>query len=184
MKKIIMFFCLMMVFVGCGKKEVNPLWKNFWGSATAEVNGKMWNASGCEAGTSKDSIGISLRVLDDVQTREIFSISAVPFRLGKQFLPNKISMSGGELKSAYMDFMVQGDNDLTCAQYGNLHDADSLQNWVDITEYNPQTKEIKGKFSCNLLIDPEGGNAGVRCKPSDPDIIRIRNGVFHTKIVN
>ena len=182
MKKIIMFFCLMMVFVGCGKKEINPLWKNFWGSATAEVNGKVWNANGCEALRRKDSVMIGLSVLDDIQ--ELFSMPLIPLKLGKHFLPNKININGGELKAAYMYFMVQGDNDLTCAQYGNLHDADSLRNWVDITEYNPQTKEIKGKFSCNLLIDPEGGNAGVRCKPSDLDIIRIRNGVFHTKIVN
>ena len=171
----------MMVFVGCGKKEINPLWKNFWGSATAEVNGKMWNTNGCEALRRNDSVRIGLSVLNDVQASEIFSISSVPLKLGKHFLTDKIRRNGGELKSAYMRFMTE-DPDLWCAQYGNLHDADSLQNWVDITEYNPQTKEIKGKFSCNLLRDPEGGNAGERCKPSDPEVIRIRNGVFHTKI--
>ena len=182
MKNIIIFFCLIVVFAGC-KKEVNPLWKFHWGYATADMNDNMWSANGCYAQTNgKDSIGIVFNARDDEQIRESFSVSSIPLKLGKQFLPSEISRNGGVLKGTYMRFMVDGDDDLTCAQYGNLHDADSLQNWVDITEYNPQTKEIKGKFSCNLLRDPEGGNAGERCKPSDPEVIRIRNGVFHTKI--
>ncbi len=178
MKKIILIFTLMLVvLVGCKKNNefLDLFGKNWWGQATAEINGKQWSATGCNGFAKGDIISLGFSEVNKQQILNDFTILSLPLKLGKQFVPKK---------SISYDLRVDGDNDLLCAIYDNLHDADSLQNWVEITEYNPQTKEIKGKFSCNMLIDPKGGNAGVKCNPSDPDVLRIRNGVFHTKIVD
>jgi hypothetical protein len=60
-----------------------------------------------------------------------------------------------------------------------IYEPDSLWNYITVTAFNAQTKEIDGTFQATYLIDP----SRMKCKPSAPDTIRIRNGVFHTKIL-
>jgi hypothetical protein len=190
MRKLLVLLLCLSLFLGCKKEELNPFLKNSWGWAKAEINGVKWEANACRAYKDDCFIGLFLSNADNSQTYETLRITFQDSlsRLGKHKLSKFITFTFPDTSyvssSTSYHKQVLGDDDLWCAVYNNLHDADSLQNWVEITEYNEKTKEIKGKFSCNLLIDPKGGNAGVKCKPTDPDTIRIRNGVFHTRITD
>jgi len=191
MKNILaLLFLIVVLFGGSCKKQdlsLSPL-KYSWGSAKAEVNDTQWQANACRAGISpkkSDTIFLELGRADNIQFHELLRFHFLPIQLGIYYLPDmQLNLSNTKTKTVGMNFFIKGDNDLDCAAYENLHDADSLQNWVEITEYNEKTKEIKGKFSCNMIINPKGSNAGPKCKPTDPDTIRIRNGMFHTKIMN
>lgn len=186
MRYVIFIFAMMVLLQGCKKEELNPFLRNSWGWAKAEVNGINWEANACRASLLENNyVSLGFHVADNSQSYESIIFNNIALVSEIYFLPNiYLHESGYPLKPAYMRFMVKGDNDLDCAAYENLHDKDSLQNWVEITEYNEKTKEIKGIFSCNMIINPKGSNAGPKCKPTDPDTIRIRNGVFHTKIMN
>lgn len=185
MRKLLVLLLCLSLFLGCKKEELSPFLKNSWGWAKAEINGVKWEANACRTmyyGTDS-LISLGFSNADNYQQYEHIRFAGLKnLTIGKYYLPQETN--DPYISPATYRVFVRGDNDLDCAIYDNLYDVNYLQNWIEITEYNEKTKEIKGKFSCNLLIDPKGGNAGVKCKPTDPDTIRIRNGTFHTRITN
>jgi hypothetical protein len=50
-------------------------------------------------------------------------------------------------------------------------------NYLQIDEYNKDTKEIKGRFQVTFVL-----KYLPKSRSSDPDTIRFTNGVFHTKV--
>ena len=86
----------------------------------------------------------------------------------KPFDPNKVMSTF---------FTLSNDGDVVCHVFHVL-EKDSFNNWVRITKYNEKTKEFSGEFSVTYIKTEECATF------SYPDTIRIRNRVFHTKIIN
>jgi hypothetical protein len=175
--QIVLLLGVILLGARCKKEELSPFRKNSWGNAKTEINGNIWTANVCKTNlnSTRDSVGIVLSNANNNQVFEWLGLGLLPLRVGVYPFPSK---------SLWYGIFIRGDNDLICATYVNSINTDVLEDYVEITEYNEQSKEIKGRFSCNMLINPEGSNAGTKCKPTDPDTLRIRNGVFHTKILN
>ncbi len=179
-------FLIILLFVGCKKENENMFLKNFSGKSDLLFNNLKTNRFRVRASSYKDDakkVSISfLYAINDLYNREAFGFDGVKLdNLNQQkiflldrgdvslpFNPEKVMSSFGTLSD---------DGDVLCHTYDVL-EVDSLNNWVKITKYNPQTKDISGEFSVTYIKTRECATF------SYPDTIRIRNGVFHTKIIN
>lgn len=63
---------------------------------------------------------------------------------------------------------------------GNSYDLfeDNTPNFIEITEFDEVSREVKGRFNANFLIDLDFGKEDF----SAPDTVRFSQGVFHTRI--
>lgn len=71
------------------------------------------------------------------------------------------------------------EGDVTIQSYKIL-DSPKENNYLQIDDYNKDTKEIKGRFQVVFIVDSPRKLRG----NYDPDTIRLTNGVFHTKILD
>jgi hypothetical protein len=171
---------------GCKKQEENLIIKNYPGTSELLFNDAKTNRFRVRASFYKDNakkVSISfLYAINDLYNREIFELAGVKLDSTNQqkiyiydrgdvsvpFKPNRVMSTFSTLSD---------DGDVGCHLFQVL-EKDSLNNWVRITKYNEKTKELSGEFSVTYIKTEECATF------SYPDTIRIRNGVFHTKIIN
>lgn len=179
MKKAVIISCfLIFIFATCKK---DPLEEKYFGYAKAELNGTVVNFNkvhGALFYNSEDSPSVSLERWDGLVLKEsitimkMFKVTNIAQRIHKyDYTVARLV----KLSSAYDTF--RDDGDVGCDKY-NVYEPDSLQNYITITSFNSQTKEIKGTFQATYLID----QSRPKCRTTAPDTIRIRNGEFYTKI--
>jgi hypothetical protein len=159
------------------KKEYLP--GDYFGSAQAMLNnnttgfnktrGKVYN-------NRTDSVSLDFERWDGPYAREHLTFSPTAIILNQPQRIRKAPGNGNIVTSLYNT--LSDDGDVICDVY-YIYEPDSLWNYITVTAFNAQTKEIDGTFQATYLIDP----SRMKCKPSAPDTIRIRNGVFHTKIL-
>lgn len=170
----------MFVFAKC-KKEIPDQEGNYFGYAKAEINGVVVNYNkvrGTLLYNLEDSISLNLEKWDGLILKQAIGIQKIFKRTNspQRVYPHDYSAVRIEkLSSSYNT--LRDDGDVLCDVY-NVYQPDSLQNYVTITAYNSQTKEIRGTFQATYLID----TSRVKCYSNAPDTIRIRNGEFYTKI--
>ena len=179
MKQILFSACLcLFLFAGCKKDSTEPE-GNYFGYAKAEINGVTVNFNKARAAllyNLDDSISVifekwdGLLLKESIDMQKIYKRTTNPQRVYKyQNNINRIQ----RLSSAY--YTLSNGGDVICDVYDN-YEPDSLQNYITITSFNPQTNEIRGTFQATYLIERP------KCRPAAPDTIRIRNGEFYTKI--
>lgn len=71
------------------------------------------------------------------------------------------------------------EGDVLCDVF-MVYEPDSLTNIITITEFNEQTREVRGKFNVTFIRD----NELEPCDPEAPEFIRFTDGEFYTKLVN
>jgi hypothetical protein len=171
-------------FSTCKKDKAAPE-GNYFGYAKAEINGVSVNynkANGALLYNLNDSISLNFEKWDGSVLKESISIQKIykgtnlSQRIYKyDYTETRIK----KLSSGY--YTLRDDGDVVCDLY-NIYEPDSLQNYIIISSYNPQTKEIRGTFQATYLIDSARVATIGKCRATAPDTIRIRNGEFYTKI--
>ncbi len=176
MKYILVTLCISFsIFAKCKKDKWEGI---YFGYAKAEINGVKVNfkASGGLLYNLADSISLVFQKLDGFVLKESISIQKIYKGTNLPQSIHKVDNSTIRVESLSSAYYMT-DDDLICDIY-DVYEPDSAQNYISITDFNSQTKEIKGIFQVTYLIDP----AWRKCNPAAPDTIRIRNGVFHTKV--
>lgn len=171
------------IFANC-KKDSNEPEGNYFGYAKATINGNIITYNKCAANfliNNTDSIGLSferwegLILKEKIGFQKIYKNATNSQRIYKYtYVNNQIE----KLSSGY--YTLRDDGDVLCDVY-DVYETDSLQNFITITSYNTQTKEIRGTFQATYLIDSARLATIGRCRATAPDTIRIRNGEFYTK---
>ncbi len=167
----------------------------YWGTASAWFNGENWNelrgwklqvsgATGAPADLPPCQPGILHIVMEKSTSegirREVLSITKIPPAVGtypvhifKNCQENKLVGSGYSL--------VGADGDVLLDSYRVLETED---NWVEVTDYNANTGEIRGNFQIAFV---HGGAYDVvkreKVVTSFPDTVRFTNGQFHTRVI-
>jgi len=183
---LFIIFAVMVLLQGCDnseKRAKNEFLKFYPGSSELSFNDIKTNRFRVRAGFVDDKISIGfLYAINDLYNREDFVIVNVsPNNLNLQtiYFYNKgdgtVNLDKNRVMSSFVT--LSNDGDVLCHTYGVL-ESDSLNNWVKITKYDEKTKELSGEFSVTYIKTRECATL------SYPDTIRIRNGVFHTKIMN
>lgn len=175
---------LIFVFAKCKKDKLEPDGQYF-GYAKGEINGVVVNYNKANGGllyNLADSVSLNFEKWDGLILKESISVQKIYKQTNLPQRINKYDYTAiriEKLSSSY--YTLRDDGDVVCDVY-NIYEPDSLQNYIIITSYNFQTKEIKGTFQATYLIDSSRVAGVGKCRPSAPDTIRIRNGEFHTKI--
>ena len=184
---------LLLILFGCifgGSCAENLMPQVSFGFVNAEVNGMHWNTTyrnAYQATYAVDALYSSATPCD----KYTFLSSELYNELGylrQSFELVKIPSVKGKFKIVPFQ---NGHCDESDPVYANLYtwtsDGDVLgdtynvltteNNFVEITSYNPDTKEIKGKFEVTFVLERRGSNHILA------DTLRFQNGHFHTKIL-
>lgn len=175
---LLLALCCIFVFAKC-KKEKND--GNYFGYAKAELNGIAVTYNEIRGGTShnSDTSWLVFERWESLIPKEVMNFGSLVKTINLSQRIHKRNHGDNTLTSNY--YTLRDDGDIPCDDY-NIYEPDSLQNFITITSFNPQTKEIKGTFQATYLIDSARVATKGKCRPSAPDTIRIRNGEFYTKI--
>ncbi len=178
MKKITIFLTFIVLFSNCKKKEIEEIDNEHFGSGTALLNSSTVNFNKARAdkrGNNKDSISINLQYLENGIEKSGISFEILSKQINeKQNLRNNNGLS--KLYSSYDTRQLDGD--VVCDTY-QIFESDSTNNFIQLNSFNEQSGEISGIFSGTYLRDV----SLPRCNVNTVDTIRIRNGIFNTKIL-
>jgi hypothetical protein len=188
MKKILFISIIPFLFLECKKEPVfvpgtTFYDQYFWGTCTAKLNGKDWNAKpfysvpNAYEGIEKDAIAFRFSTFKDG-----FPTSALDFaRVSTKIKSSKINIlmddtlimtnNPPSIKNCG-DFYTLIGGDSLGDQYV-VSEKDSLTNLITITDYDPVTTEIKGTFSVTFYLKNP--------KYSTVQTLRFTEGKFHTK---
>lgn len=174
MKPFLLFFVLLCIF-SCKKTpdivDV-PLAPEFWGEASAEINGRLWTAHpACFIDRiDKKSIEVHLDSFNHGYLKEVLIMGFIPAHTGS-YQVFKFDINSTMLYS-HLGFW-KDDEDL--GLYSIL-ESDSSSNQVTLESYDTLSQEIKGSFNLTYIVEE-------RPYSYSPDIIRFRNGKFHGRLV-
>lgn len=182
MKHLFIIFSLMIFSCG-GDDHVDPHSEYDYGSITALKNGEQWSAEihGADNDDDPDDFGIDINKYNTQGfPKEGLSVSFVP----------KKDSSGNIIRYCYNNVQdtcklpyqgtyatLSGHGDVVCDRY-KIVSVLADENWIEITEFNSDTKEFRGTFRAVFAIDEDRP----RCDVNAPDTIRFTNGQFYSKI--
>ena len=164
-------------FVTCTKSNViNEQNDKYFGNCTIQKNGELnsYKAYGQLYNNKPDSLILTFEKWNGIILKEGISFIKIYKILGRQKI-NKTDFSN--LKATSIFSTLPEDGDVLCDQYF-VFERDSLINNITINSFNETTKEISGTFDVTLLVDL---NRTI-CNLQRVDTVRIRNGIFNTKI--
>ena len=175
MKYVLFSFIAITLCASCKKDPVTPIFTKpypYWGEASATINGKLWTAQPSATVNYIHGHGWDIEI-DSFYSgilRQALGIYKVPFTPGTYPVINTFpqeddSMVGGDLGYWTAD---QADGRYT------ILESDS-SSFVTMQSYDSITKELRGTFDLTFIVFH-------RPYPSSPDTLRVRNGVFHTKV--
>ncbi len=180
MKKLTIALLLSIFLFGNCDKDNNELGGTYFGYAKAELNGKEVYFNKARAGllyNLTDSISLIFERYERLILKEALDFQKVHKAVSKQQV-YKYDYSFTKIQKLSSGYnTLSDDGDVLCDVY-HVFESDSLQNKITITSFDPSSKEIKGKFEGTYVID----KTRIKCVPSAPDTIRVKNGVFHTKL--
>lgn len=173
--KHILFFALIFILFACKKEPAKPsLPDGYYGTASAERNGKPWTGHPACWISLADHTSISMELdsfWQDFYGKESLQIWNIPPFVGTYKTHRYI---GQNLNQVY-SILSMWDSDLPLGGY-NILESDSSTNVVALTSYDTLTKEIKGTFNLTFIVSG-------RPYPSYPDTIRMKNGQFSGKLI-
>jgi hypothetical protein len=176
--KKFLFCTTIFIFIAC-KKNKDEF--NYFGTASAMLNGKSWQAGGVRCYINmpcfKGKLGFQFRVFNQQGfSRESMSFAKIPIAKGtyRLFPSNYADPTCIDTVATAGYFTQQDDGDVALDAYKAIN---SIDNYFTIEDYNERTKELRGSFSVTFKIFS-------RQDPNSPDTIRITNGKFYTRILD
>ncbi len=162
------------LLISC-KKDPAPVKEpsKFWGEASATVNGEAWAAQPTAFVNLiyGNNWSIVTALFDQSGIlRESLELTKVPFTPGTYPIVNSDPQINDSLVGA--DFTYWED-DLALGLYTVLESDSS--SFVTVDSYDSTTRELRGKFDITFIV-------AHRPYPGALDTLRVRNGVFHTKV--
>lgn len=179
MKLLPLIFSFLLFSCGGDDEGIHPHRQFDYGSITAFKNGVSWSAEihGVDNDSQWDYFGVDIRIYNDQGfEREGLIFSYLPKSESNGIL---IETCGVNCFEPYQSSFITStaDGDVNCDVYQIVEEL-SNENWIEITEYNYDTKEFRGTFRATFAIDEDR----TRCDPNAPDTIRFTNGQFYSKI--
>ena len=172
--KYIILFCILLLEF-CNKKTDTPHTPSeYWGETSSVKNGMDWTGHPYAVVNINHGNGwnIFFDSLDEFNIRkESFVIYKVPFVSGTYPVGNTPIQINDSLVGAGFYYV---DDDVLFGTYKILESDSS--SFVTVESYDTLSKEIKGRFDLTFIVD-------IKPFVDAPDTIRLRNGVFHTKVV-
>jgi hypothetical protein len=179
---------IFLLFNSCKKEDELPKF-NTWGTLSVFYNGDnnyfKNQISGYKLNVCDNQIiGISMKrynksnpyfatdsfIWGDIPTRKgFYKIKDLGQRLSCSEVPNTVEVG------TYYNI---NEGDTGIQQYTVLNTSKE-NNYLQIDEYNKETKEIKGRFQVTFVL-----KYLPKYRKSDPDTVRFTNGVFHTKVLD
>jgi len=178
MKAIIYVMFIAIAGLQSCKEEESYIPDIYWGEANALKNGESWTGLVYAQTDNPEEFVLNIDVYHKKEFRkESFVIFNIPYKVQK----NKIdTVRIGAFNSAtggYYDYSISYiENCFTENRFKMVNEVNS-ENYVTITSYNEDTKEVWGEFQASLIVDNT-----FRKWPSAPDSIRFMKGKFHTMI--
>lgn len=176
------FICLVLLLfvVACKKDSIFDEY-GFYGEGSAMLNGKPWKGitgvfpkkNFCSPGDT--CLAISLLYYNDHGAlRSIITFDVIPLNLGKHTI-NYVWPTWEEIeyRLIYSEYVFDGD--VTTGGYHVYEQNDA--NYLNLTELNVQTGDVRGEFQAVVVRDSMWTPAGYA-----PDTIRITDGSFYGKI--
>jgi hypothetical protein len=174
---------------GCEKVGPMPRLAS-WGYLTADMNGRDWsktyeNAYQVVQGLNNDSynpqeqyMGIkSVLYTSSGYDRQSLTFQRIPFPPKKcRYKVAWCDPAGCQFHSdVYVSlYSLLSDGDVVGDSYRTVESED---NYIQIDEYDAQTRQVKGRFQITFaIIEPRQSDAL-------PDTLRFVNGRFHTRII-
>jgi len=148
------------------------------GRASAELNGKPWvsNQSNCAINTAcyKGRLGINLYKHRPDGTKESsFGFHKIPYQVGVYSVVPAVYANFCTDTFVNSSFnTLTPDGDVSKDSYGSVNVS---TNYVQITDINRKTGEVRGKFNVTYVIF-------IRQDRTSPDTIRVTNGQFQAWI--
>jgi hypothetical protein len=146
---LILLLSLILLFVACSDEEIAiPQYyagDQEFGWATGTRSGKEWEASGYWQYHQNDStlIGISFETYNEFgDRRESYSLNEIPVKPGTYTIKGSyLDVGDGFVGGTYSRLAADGD-----AVIGLLEVNNDKNGFVTVTEFNTDTKIVKGTF--------------------------------------
>jgi hypothetical protein len=170
---------------------VGPLpYQQSWGYLTANVKGKNWKDSyknayqlthvikgrpGSAIPCQSDFLSLTSHLYNNMgRLKQELTFIKVPLARGKYRI---VQLRLGYCQDsdpvyAYLQYL---EDDVVGARY-DLFEKE--ENYIEIEEYNPATKELKGRFQMTVVFDNHGSTE------YPGDTLRFTNGQFHTRVID
>jgi hypothetical protein len=182
------FICVFLLLQNCKRDE--PILVQSWGNMSVEFNqdkGYFRNQIFASISTPCDDPLILINMARTDKTNypyptDNFIFYYLPTRKGVYRLTNYKKQPECKDVPNITDAIAlysREEGDATIQIYKIL-DSPKENNYLQIDEYNKDTKEIKGRFQVVFVVDSPRKLRG----NYDPDTIRLTNGIFHTKILD
>jgi hypothetical protein len=166
---------ILLLFVfGCLKENQDPQ-DIYWGTASAEINGEARDlkpyceTNGIYLNIVLDYINEANKLVYHVNLGHIQTkmYTTDTFAVYSNVPPNTSEWTN------LVSLMSDG------VTVGNIYKSlETEVNTVEVTDWNPINREVKGKFNITYVLDP----AWPVNDPLAPDTIRLVNGVFYTRV--
>ncbi len=174
MKYMMFLIGAISLFFSC-KKDPAPVEEpsEYWGIALATINGKAWAAWPTARLNLiyKNNWLIEIDSYDQFNIlREGLTLRKIPFLPGTYPIVNSDSQVNDSLVGADFSYW---EGDLGLGLYTVLESDSS--SFVTLASYDPVTKELRGIFDITFIV-------AHRPYAGAPDTLRVRNGVFHTRV--
>lgn len=168
-------FCFLAItlYISCKKDPPQPVEPSpFWGEASATINGKVWTAQPTAVVSFPHGHGwdIAIDSFEFGILREVLGIYKLPFTPGTYPVINTIAQVNDSLVGGGFSYWTGDQSD---GRYTVLETDSS--SFVTMQSYDSITKELRGTFDLTFIVFH-------RPYPAAPDTLRVRNGMFHTKV--
>ena len=142
----------------------------------AELNGKSWQGETWAYIDNGDKLSIISQVYKQKIRQDRFSITYIPISKGRNTLrfPRKDSITFNLAGTNYRTLYEDGE--YSCDEY-TLVMSDSVNNHVEITDFDLDEKTFKGTFSGTYVRSTTN-----ICDATKPDTMKFRKGKFNIRM--
>ncbi len=177
----ILAFLLIALSVATCKKDSVFDENGYYGEGTATINGWAWHGTNLMIGDDKAPEGLNLDNCLNIRIAQkspdglllsTITFSYISPNMGSRTL-NYVSPGWNPIVNRII--ASEWDDDVLLGTYYVFEQSDS--NFLDITDLNWETGDVKGHFQATLIRDSSWVAPG-----QTADTLRIRNGSFYGKI--
>jgi hypothetical protein len=167
---------LLSFLASCKKQRLE-----YWGTASVQFNGSNWVAEKVRCSNASNCLPLRMFHLQlnkysvEGFLRESIVFTRIPLVVGRHKLELNLTENNCNSGPHALYATSADDGDVTKDIY--LLDT-TFNNYIDISLYNEKSGELKGRFDLLLLVRPP------RFDALAPDTLRLRNGLFHTKLLD
>jgi hypothetical protein len=156
------------LFFGACKKQQDPapqISSDYWGDASAQINGKLWTAHPV----------CWIDVIDHktitIQLDSFYNITQLAEDLFFAHIPPK----PGTYKVSRVVYNPNAPDALSSALGYDILETANI-NEIVVESYDTLSKEIRGTFDVTFIVSG-------RPYPNSPDTLRLQDGKFHGKLI-